>query len=38
LRARANDAARASHHSENGHAAIPCKVFVAEKQISEPLD
>src|SRR5271155_4859118 len=28
LRARADDAARASHHSENGHAAITCRVFV----------
>src|ERR1700723_1704791 len=25
LRARANDDARASHHNENGHAAIPCR-------------
>src|SRR5271154_3348418 len=27
LRARVNDVARASHHSENGHGAIPCRFF-----------
>src|SRR5271156_2927511 len=28
LRARADGGARPSHHSENGHGAIPCRVFV----------